>query len=139
MLHPRLPNSSCFRSQSSTSRNISWLSRSYTHAVPIVPNFSDATLQGHTVSLFLRPLPGLPIGFRVSHSANVAEVEDQDGDTPPLLEPIFRSDLGASMADFQDAGLGGSEAAILALYAVTLGVAHQHAGFGSYVGLVAFR
>ena len=119
------------------SRNISCLSRSYTHAVPIIPNFSDTTLQGHTVSLFLHTLPGLPIGFHVSHSANVAEAEDQDGDTLPLSEPIFRSGLAASMADSQEAGLGGSEAAILALYAVASGVACQYAGSSSHRGLVA--
>ena len=85
----------------------------------------------------MHPLPGLPIGFRVSHSANVAEVEDQDGDTLPLSAPIFRSGLGATMADSQEAGLGGSEAAILVLYAVTLGVACQYAGSSSHRGSVA--
>ena len=73
----------------------------------MIPNVSDATLQGHIVSLFLYPPPVLPIGFQVPRSANLAEVEDQDGDTPPLSEPIFRSGPDASRVDSQEAGLGG--------------------------------
>ena len=67
---------------------------------------SKATLQGHTVSLFLRPAHELPVECPVHQSTSMVEAEDQDGDILPPLEPIFHSGLGASRAGSQAAGLG---------------------------------
>ena len=114
-----------YQAQATRDRNYHFLaliyalpSHSCIHGIPIISNFRKATLQGHTVSLFLRPPLGLTVECPVHQSTSIVEAEDQDGDILRLLKPSFHSGLGVSRADSQAGGPGDKEAANRVLSAV---------------------